>query len=390
MIPPPFRNHFEAELDRLKKSGRYRTFRVLDSGTAPVVALEGRPRLLFASNDYLGLAGHPRMIRETARVVETCGTGMGASRLVAGNHRLHEEAEKALAALKKTAGALLFSSGYLTHVGVVPSLVGPGDLVFSDSLNHASLVDACRLSRAEVAVYSHGKAESIAARLRRAPPSPGARILFVTDGVFSMDGDLAPLPDLLSLAEQYEALVLVDDAHATGVLGPQGEGSTGHWGIDTESLLTVGTFSKALGALGGFIVGPDLLMAYLRNQARTLFYSTALPPAVCASVVCALELLQEEPGLLAGLRRNCAYLRTGLQALGLPVPPEGIPIFPIIVGTEERALSLAQALWDRDIYIPAIRPPTVPLNQCRLRISLTAGHREEQMETLLTVLNELL
>jgi 8-amino-7-oxononanoate synthase len=390
MIPFLFRSHFEAELDRLAKVGRSRTFRVLDSGTAPVVVVEARPRLLFASNDYLGLAGHPRMIRETARAVEMYGTGMGASRLVAGNHRLHEAAENALAALKKTAGALLFSSGYLTHLGVVPSLVGPADLVFSDSLNHASLVDACRLSRAEIAVYPHGAAAFIAARLRKTPPSPGTRILIVTDGVFSMDGDLAPLPDLLSLAERYGALVLVDDAHATGVLGPHGEGSTAHWGIDPESLLTMGTFSKALGALGGFVAGPELVMAYLRNRARTLFYSTSLPPSVCASVLCALELLQEEPGLLAGLRRNCAYLRTGLQALGLPVPPEGIPIFPIIVGSEERALGLAQALWERDIYIPAIRPPTVPFNRCRLRIGLTAGHTEEQMDTLLTVLKGLL
>jgi glycine C-acetyltransferase/8-amino-7-oxononanoate synthase len=390
MIPFPFRNHFEAELERLEKAGRSRTFRVLDSATAPLVVVDGRPRFLFASNDYLGLAGHPGMIRETTQAVEKYGTGMGASRLVAGNHRLHEEAEKALAALKKTEGALLFSSGYLTHVGVVPSLVGPGDLVFSDSLNHASLVDACRLSRAEIAVYPHGEAAFVEARLRQNPPDRGTRLLIVTDGVFSMDGDLAPLPDLLSLAERYEAMVLVDDAHATGVLGPQGEGSTAHWGIDPEALLTMGTFSKALGALGGFVAGPQLLMAYLRNQARTLFYSTALPPAVCASVVCALELLQEEPGLLAGLRRNCAYLRTGLQDLGLPVPPEGIPIFPIIVGSEERALGLAQALWDRDIYIPAIRPPTVPLNQCRLRISLTAGHTGEQMDTLLVALRELL
>jgi 7-keto-8-aminopelargonate synthetase-like enzyme len=182
----------------------------------------------------------------------------------------------------------------------------------------------------------------------------------------------------------------VDDAHATGVLGPHGEGSTAHWGIDPETLLTMGTFSKALGALGGFVAGPELLMAYLRNRARTLFYSTALPPAVCASVICALKLLREEPWLLEGLRRNCAYFSHGLQDLGLPLPPAGIPIFPIIVGTEETALHLSRALWDRDICIPAIRPPTVPLNQCRLRISLSAGHTEEQMDTLLAALRELL
>ncbi|MCU0579059.1 MAG: 8-amino-7-oxononanoate synthase [Desulfobacterota bacterium] len=390
MIPFSFQNDFQNRLDHLEKAGRYRTFRVLDSGSGPIVDLDGRPRLLFASNDYLGLAGHPRMIRDTAAAVEKFGTGMGASRLVAGNHRLHEEVERGLAELKKTAGALLFSSGYLTHIGVVPTLVGPGDLIFSDSLNHASLVDACRLSRAEVVVYPHGDTDFMATRLGRKPPPGGSRILIVTDGVFSMDGDLAPLPEILALAGQYEALVLVDDAHATGVLGPYGEGSTAHWGIDPESLLTMGTFSKALGALGGFVAGPEILMAYLRNQARTLFYSTALPPAVCASVLRALHLLREEPGLLAGLRRNCAYFSNGLRALGLPLPPAGIPIFPIIVGTEAKALHLSRALWDRDICIPAIRPPTVPLNQCRLRISLSAGHTEEQMDTLLAALRELL
>ncbi|MBI5583088.1 MAG: 8-amino-7-oxononanoate synthase [Deltaproteobacteria bacterium] len=390
MTPSPFRNVFQAELDRLKKAGRYRSLRTLDSGTAPVISVDGHSRLLFASNDYLGLAAHPRMIRETAQALERYGTGMGASRLVAGHHRLHEQVENKVAALKKTEGALLFSSGYLTHIGVIPSLVGPGDLIFSDNLNHASLVDACRLSRAEIVIYPHRQGDFISDRLRRIPPRPDTRILIVTDGVFSMDGDLAPLPDLQALAKTYEALVLVDDAHATGVLGPHGEGSTGHWRIDSKNLLTMGTFSKALGALGGFVAGSEITMDYLRNQARTLFYSTALPPAVCASVGCALELLREEPGLLEGLRRNCAYFQNGLQALGMPVPPEGIPIFPIIVGSEERALGLAQALWERDIYIPAIRPPTVPPHQCRLRISLMATHTREQLDILLTVLQGLL
>jgi 8-amino-7-oxononanoate synthase len=390
MIPVVFRNVFQVELDRLKNAGRYRSFRTLDSGTAPVISVDGRPRLLFASNDYLGLAAHPRMIRETARALERYGTGMGASRLVAGNHKLHERVEKEVAALKKTAGALLFSSGYLTHVGVVPALVGPGDLIFSDSLNHASLVDACRLSRAEIVVYPHRQAGFISEHLQQVPPGPETRILIVTDGLFSMDGDLAPLPDLLVLAEKYGALILVDDAHATGVLGPRGEGSTAHWGIESDYLLTMGTFSKALGALGGFVAGPEITMDYLRNQARTLFYSTALPPAVCASVICALELLQKDSRLIERLRRNLAYFRAGLQNQGLPVPPEGVPIFPIIAGSEERALGLARALWDRGIYIPAIRPPTVPPNQCRLRISLIATHTEEQLDILLATLKRVL
>jgi len=390
MIPDSFLQFYEAELSRLRQKGLYRSLRVVEGPIGPTIEIDGRSLIQFSSNDYLGLATHPRMMEEAGAVLKRLGTGMGASRLISGNQQNHAQLEKELALFKETEAALIFSSGYLTHIGTVPALVGEGDWIFSDALNHASLVDACRLSPAKVEIYPHLQVDFIETRLKATPPRPGARILIVTDGVFSMDGDLAPLPDLMKLSEKFGALILVDDAHATGVLGPKGKGSAEYWQLAPKGLLTMGTFSKALGSLGGFITGPEMIADYLRNRSRTLFYSTALPPSVCAATRCALRLLTEEPQRLLSLRENIAYLRDGLKKIGVDSSPHPVPIFPIIVGSEEKALHLSQALGDRGLYIPAIRPPTVPANQCRLRISLMATHTREQLDELLSGLRELL
>ena len=390
MIPDSFLQFYGAELSRFRQKGLYRSLRVVEGPIGPTIQIDGRSLIQFSSNDYLGLATHPRMMEESGAVLKRLGTGMGASRLISGNQQNHAQLEKELALFKETEGALLFSSGYLTHVGTIPALVGEGDWIFSDALNHASLVDACRLSPAQVEIYPHLQPDFIETRLKETPPRPGARVLIATDGVFSMDGDLAPLPDLMKLSEKFGALVLVDDAHATGVLGPRGEGSAGYWHLDPGGLLTMGTFSKALGSLGGFITGPEMIIEYLRNTARTLFYSTALPPAVCAAARCALRLLAEEPQRLQSLRANIVYLQEGLKIIGITPSAYPVPIFPIIVGSEEKALQLSQALWNRGLYIPAIRPPTVPPNLCRLRISLMATHTREQLDELLSGLRELL
>ncbi len=390
MIPDSFLRFYEAELNRFRQKGLYRSLRVLEGPIGPTVQIDGRSLIQFSSNDYLGLATHPRMMGEAGAVLKRLGTGMGASRLISGNQQVHAHLEKELAFFKETEAALIFSSGYLTHMGTIPALVGEDDWIFSDALNHASLVDACRLSPAKVEIYPHRQLDFIETRLKRTPRKTSARVLIATDGVFSMDGDLAPLPDLMKLSERFGALVLVDDAHATGVLGPQGEGSAGYWRLNPGSLLTMGTFSKALGSLGGFVTGPEMIIEYLRNTARTLFYSTALPPAVCSAVRCALHLLVEEPQWLQALRANIVYLQEGLKKIGVDPPVHPVPIFPIIVGSEDQALQLSQALWDRGLYIPAIRPPTVPPNQCRLRISLMATHTREQLDELLSALRELL
>lgn len=390
MLPDPFIQFCETANDRLKEQGRYRTLQVMESPVGPTIQIQGRSRLLFASNDYLGLATHPLMIQKTQEAVGRFGTGMGASRLVSGNHFLHHQLEQALAVFKETEASLIFSSGYLTHMGTIPGLMGPDDLIFSDSLNHASIVDACRLSQARIIVYPHGHLEALKSKLDSVQRKPDSKVLIVTDGVFSMDGDLAPLPALLGIAREHEALVLVDDAHATGVLGPGGKGSAAYWKMDSDNLLTMGTFSKALGALGGFMAGPETIIDFLRNKARTLFYSTALPPSVCTSVLTALTILKKEPAWLERLRKNIAYFQEGLKRLGINPHLLPVPIFPIIIGSEKKTLALARALWEQEIYIPAIRPPTVPENQSRLRISLMARHTREQIDYLLDTLGKVL
>lgn len=390
MVSSSFIQFFQNELNRLKEQNRFRSLQELEGPVGPAIRINGRSLLLFASNDYLGLTAHPLMIRKTKEAVEQYGTGMGASRLVSGNHRLHDRLEQEMAAFKESEAALVFSSGYLTHLGTIPALAGEDDLIFSDSLNHASIVDACRLSRAQVKVYPHLQMEALESGLRSAQRKPAAKVLIVTDGVFSMDGDLAPLPDLLRLAGEHEALVLVDDAHATGVLGPGGKGTAAFWKMPAQDLLTMGTFSKALGCLGGFISGPEIMVDFLRNKARTLIYSTALPPSVCASGLTALAILQEEPLWLDRLRENMAYFQKGLEGLGIDPQPCAVPIFPIITGTEEKTLAVSRALWEQGIFIPAIRPPTVPENQSRLRISLMATHTKEHLEVLLEALGKVL
>lgn len=390
MIPPSFIQSCQAELDRLKEQGRYRTFQVLKSPVAPTIEINDRQMLLFASNDYLGLAAHPRMILKTKEAVERFGTGMGASRLVSGTQLLHQQLERELAAFKDSPETLIFSSGYMTHLGTIPILAGADDLIFSDSLNHASIVDACRLSPAGVVIYPHLDLEALQSRLSSQARKPGSQWLIVTDGVFSMDGDLAPLPALLELAQRHQALVLVDDAHATGVLGPEGKGSAAFWNSDSHALLTMGTFSKALGSLGGFMSGPEIIIDFLRNKARTLFYSTALPPSVCASGLTALAILRDEPCWLEKLRGNITYFQAGLERMGLPAHRNPVPIIPIIIGSEKKTLAVSRALWDQGIFIPAIRPPTVPENQSRLRLSLMATHTQEHLDRLLDVLGKVL
>jgi 8-amino-7-oxononanoate synthase len=390
MIPDSFLQFYGAELSRFRQKGLYRSLREVEGPIGPTIRIDGRTLIQFSSNDYLGLATHPQMTGEASAALKRLGAGMGASRLISGNQQIHARLEKELALFKETEAALIFSSGYLTHIGTIPALVGEGDWIFSDALNHASLVDACRLSPARVEIYPHLQLDFIESRLKKRPPRPGTRILIATDGIFSMDGDLAPLPEMMELSEKFGALVLIDDAHATGVLGPRGEGSAGYWQLDPGGLLTMGTFSKSLGSLGGFITGSGLIVEYLRNRARTLFYSTALPPSVCAAARCALRLLVEEPRRLQSLRAHIAYFQEGLKRIGIVPSVHPVPIFPIIVGSEETALRLSQALWDRGLYIPAIRPPTVPPKQCRLRISLMATHTRDQLDELLSALRELL
>jgi 8-amino-7-oxononanoate synthase len=377
-------------LERIEEAGLFRSLRPIGPANTPRITIEGRDCLLMASNDYLGLNRHPRLAEAALESVLTHGTGTGASRLISGTLDAHAALEEDIARFKHAEAALFMSTGYMTNLSVITGLAGPGDLIVSDELNHASIIDACRLSRAEVKVYPHRDAAAAARLLQENP----ARLkLLVTDGVFSMDGDLAPLPELLAVAQDAGALLVVDDAHGTGVWGKTGRGTVEHFGITPpEDLAMVGTFSKALGGQGGFCAASDLVIRALVNRARPFLYSTAPPPAQIAAARAALRLVDDEPELRERLRNLCARLRSGIDGLGLKVVSSQGPIVPVLVGDAWRALALAKALLDRGVYVPAIRPPTVREGTCRLRFTVTAAHKpgdiDQAVEALAAAIEE--
>lgn len=347
------------------------------SVNGPEIEVQGRRVIMFCSNDYLGYTQHPALKKAAQEAIDQWGVGSGASRLVSGNLKLYDELEANLARFKHASSALVFPTGFMANLGVVASLAGPQDVILSDSLNHASLVDACRLSRAEVRVVPHADSDAYADAIRR---EKSRKVLIITDGVFSMDGDLAPLAELNEIAHQYGALLVVDDAHGTGVLGANGRGAFEHLGAETEGVIQIGTFSKALGGLGGFVAGPSPIIGFLRNRARTLFYTTALPPATLAANLRALELVDEEPETRQKLMRNIVRLRHGLSQHGLKLLPGESSIVPVMVGEARTALAMARELMSEGLFCPAMRPPTVPAGQCRLRLSVMATHTDDHID----------
>lgn len=373
------------ELRRLECEGLLRTRRRPLSCQGSRIILDGRPFLNFSSNDYLNLASDPRLARSAARAARRYGTGAGASALVSGHLLPLRVLERDLARWEQAEAALVFSSGYVANLAVVSSLAGRGDAVFSDSLNHASLIDGCRLSRAEVQVYPHGDLDRLAGLLRGSISA--RRRLLVSDSIFSMDGDVAPLEGLLGLAEEFDALLVLDEAHATGVLGAQGRGLTDlHPGLHSERLVKVGTLSKALGSQGGFVCGSRTLIRYLVNHARPYIFSTALAPPAAAAARRALSIVENEPARRTRLLALADHLRAGLDRLGLPPSNSRCQIVPVFVGDPTAALRLSDRLRAQGILVPAIRPPSVPAGTSRLRISLTAGHTEADVDRLLQAL----
>ena len=369
---------FQDEINDLKKRGLYRELRTVEGEQDSSVVINGKRVLMFSSNNYLGLANHPELKRASMDAASRYGTGSGGSRLISGNMEGHRTLEKELALFKGTEKALLFSSGYHANIGTISAFAAEGDAVLSDELNHASIVDGCRLSKAEVRIYKHADMNSLNEILRRA--SRFRRRLIVTDSVFSMDGDIAPLPDIVDLAEKYSALVMVDDAHGTGVLGKKGKGAVEHFGLEGRVDIQMGTLGKALGSFGAYIAGSEDLIRYLINNARSFLYTTALPPSVCASALAALKILGERPQLVSQLRNNAAYFREGMRGLGYPIPEGETPILPLILGDPSATTDMAQSLFDEGIYVQGIRSPTVPERTSRLRITLMAIHTLEQLD----------
>jgi 8-amino-7-oxononanoate synthase len=363
-------------LEELRDRGLYRRLRLVGGPQGPHVLLDGRPVLLLCSNDYLGLAGHPRVREAAAEAALRWGAGAGAARLVSGNMEPHRALERRLAAFKGYEAALLFGSGYLANTGAIAALARRGEVVFSDALNHASIIDGCRLSRAETFVYRHGDVEHLAWGLREAA---GRGSLIVTDGVFSMDGDLAPLPELARLARRHGCLLMVDEAHATGALGPGGRGSVAAAGLSGEVDLVVGTLGKALGSYGAYVCAGREPVEYLLNAARSFVFSTAPAPPALAAAQAALELLESNPRLVERLGANAATLRGALAAEGLGAGGGGTQIVPLEVGTAAATMELCERLLERGVFAQGIRPPTVPEGSSRLRFTAMATHEPHEL-----------
>ncbi len=363
-------------LAELRRSGLHRRLRLIEGPQGPRVLLDGAEVLLLCSNNYLGLADHPRVRAAAGEAAERYGAGAGASRLISGSMELHRKLEHRLAAFKGADAALLFGSGYLANVGVVTALTGRDQVVFSDELNHASIIDGCRLSRAETFVYRHRDTEHLAWGLRQAGDRAA---LVVTDGVFSMDGDVAPLAELVELARRHGCMLAVDEAHGTGALGPGGRGAVAAAGLGGEVDVIVGTLGKALGSYGAYVCGSRQLVELLVNAARPFIYSTAPPPPSVGAALAALGLLAERPGLVEQLRRNAATLRQGLSAQGLVTGSSRTQIVPVMVGDARRAMALSERTLEAGVFAQAIRPPTVPAGGSRLRLTVMANHRADEL-----------
>lgn len=372
------------ERARLVRLGLWRTLRPLESPTGPVVTVAGCELLQLSSNDYLGLSADGRLRAAAAAASEVWGTGTGASRLITGTNLLHTEVEARLAALKGAADAVLFSSGYLANLGTIQALVGPKDAVVSDTLNHASIIDGCRLSGARILVYPHADPTAAAQLLEKARREGARRLLLITDSVFSMDGDLAPLVALSQVARRHQAIFMVDEAHATLLLG-EGRGAVSGLGLraELEVDVIVGTCSKAVGALGGFVAGSRALCDFLRNRARSFVFDTAPPAGVLGAIRRALELSAAEPERRQRVLAHARRLADALRALDYAVPEPAAAIVPVMIGEAERALRMAERLRELGILAVAIRPPTVPPGTARLRLCPIATHSDEQIDEVI-------
>lgn len=378
-------NRYSEALVKRQEESQFRSPRTYTPIDATHVMYEGSTYLMMASNNYLGLTHHPHVKERALHAIQHYGTGSGGARLTSGSFPLFQELEHCLAESKDCEKALTFTAGFMANLGTISALVHKGDIIFSDELNHASLIDGCRLSGAKVQVYPHKDMQALEPLLAQSKHY-GMRFI-ITDGVFSMDGDIAPLPELLELAERYDALLIVDDAHATGVIG-EGRGTAHHFHCESPRIITTGTMSKALGSIGGYVCGSSTVIDYIINHSRPFIFATALSPADIGASIGALEVLAKEPNVYQKLRSNTEYMQKALQSLGIS-SSDDTPIFPIIIGSNEDTVEASRLCEQEGIILSAIRPPTVPVNTGRLRLTVTASHTEEELDKVIHVLKKI-
>jgi 8-amino-7-oxononanoate synthase len=372
---------FAQELERLRRKDSYRWLRSMEGAAGPRMRVDGREVIVLCSSNYLGLATDPRLKAAAVAATERWGVCSAASRLISGNSELYRTLEAELAAFKEREAALVYSTGYMANLGVISAVAGEGDVVLSDSLTHASIVDGCRISRATVKVFPHNDLEALEKFLK---DGKGFRRRFVVvDGVYSMDGDLAPLPDLVKLAKGYGALLMVDDAHGTGVLGERGGGTAEHFGLRDEVNIEIGTLGKALGSFGAYVVGSRALREYLINKSRSFIFTCALAPSALAAALAALEVIQKAPECRQRLWKNVQYFREGLGRLGLSTTPSVTHILPVMTYEKQRTMALCERLLELGVFCQGIRPPTVPPGTCRLRFTVTAEHTQADLDQAL-------
>jgi glycine C-acetyltransferase len=378
----------QQDIDALRKEGLFRPLRVLESPQMAEVVIAGRRLVNLSSNNYLGLNTHPRLIEAAVKGASEWGAGSGAVRGIAGTQSIHELLEARLAAFKRTEAALCFQSGYTVNLGVIGSMLEAGDCVVSDKLNHASIIDGIRLTKADRILYEHVDVDDAERALKEARDKGYRRVLLITDGVFSMDGDIAPLPDLVERAEKYDAAVMVDDAHGTGVLGRNGRGTSDHFNLHGRVALNIGTLSKAVGVVGGYVAASQTVRDHLIHKARPFLFSSSHPPAVVMACIAAIDVLEQEPQLIERLWENARHLKKGLTELGFDTGRSQTPITPVMCGEGPQAMALSDALMERGVFAQGIGFPTVPRGMARVRTIVTATHTTEQLDAALAAFAE--
>ncbi len=373
----------QAELDDLRARGIFNLPRELESEQKAVVKIDGHEVITLSSNNYLGLTVNPELRTAAIKAIEEYGVGSGSVRTIAGNMTLHNQLEERLARFKHTEASLTIQSGYATNLGVISALMQEGDIIISDALNHASIIDGIRLCKAARKVYPHNDMQGLRKVLEESRSAN--KVMIVTDGVFSMDGDIALLPEIVDLAEQYGAFVMVDDAHASGVLGSHGRGTVNHFELDGRVALQIGTLSKGIGALGGYVACTEVVKEYLLQRARPVLFSTSHPPSVVATCIAALDLLERDDSLVRQLWENARFFKKGLVELGFNTGHSETPITPVIVGEGARALQLSKRLFEEGVFAQGIVFPTVPADKCRVRTIVTAIHTREELSRALQI-----